>query len=72
VFNWTAGTGATQYNLWLGLSGPGSSSLYTSGWQTTTSATVTKLPAKGAKVYARLYSLVYGVTQYNDYTYTEQ
>jgi sugar lactone lactonase YvrE len=72
VFNWTAGTGATQYNLWLGLSGPGSSSLYTSGWLTTTSTMVTKLPVKGAKVYARLYSLVYGVTQYNDYTYTEQ
>jgi len=72
VFTWAAGTGTAQYSLWLGLSGPGSSSLYTSGWQTTTSATVTKLPAKGAKVYARLYSMVYGAQQYNDYTYTEQ
>jgi hypothetical protein len=70
-FTWTTGTGATEYNLWLGLSGPGSSSLYTSGWLTTTSTTVTSLPAKAAKVYARLYSLVNGKVEYNDYTYTE-
>jgi hypothetical protein len=71
-FMWTIGTGATEYNLWLGLNGPGSSSLYTSGWLTTTSTTVTSLPAKGATVYARLYSLVNGAVEYNDYTYTEQ
>jgi sugar lactone lactonase YvrE len=71
LFNWTAGTGATEYDLWLGLSGPGSSSLYTSGWLTTMSTTVTSLPAKGATVYARLYSLVNGKVQYNDYIYTE-
>jgi hypothetical protein len=71
MFTWTAGTGATEYQLWLGLSGPGSSSLYTSGWLTTTSTTVTSLPAKGATVYARLYSMVNGAVQYNDYTYTE-
>jgi hypothetical protein len=39
---------------------------------TTTSTTVTSLPAKGATVYARLYSLVNGVVEHNDYTYTEQ
>jgi serine protease len=74
VFTWTAGTGATEYQLWLGLSGPGSSSLYASGWlpTPTTSTTVTSLPAKGATVYARLYSLVNGAVQYNDYTYIEQ
>jgi hypothetical protein len=33
---------------------------------------VASLPAKGATVYARLYSLVYGVTQYIDYTYVEK
>jgi hypothetical protein len=71
VFTWTAGTGVTEYNLWLGTSAPGSSGLYVSGWLTTTSATVTSLPAKGAKVYARLYSMVEGVEHYNDYTYTE-
>jgi hypothetical protein len=71
-FTWTAGFGVTQYNLWLGLSGPGSSNLYASGWSSATAVTVTTLPAKGATVYARLYSDVNGVTQYNDYTYTEQ
>jgi len=70
-FTWTAGTGVTQYQLWLGTSGPGSSGLYTSGWLTTTSTTVTSLPAKGATVYARLYSTIDGKNQYNDYTYTE-
>ncbi|MGD0628767.1 MAG: protease pro-enzyme activation domain-containing protein [Terracidiphilus sp.] len=72
MFTWTAGTGATQYNLWLGTSGPGSSSLFASGWSASMSATVPSLPAKGTTVYARLYSDVNGVTQYNDYTYTEQ
>jgi hypothetical protein len=72
MFTWGTGTGVTEYNLWLGLSGPGSSSLYTSGWLTTTSATVTSLPAKGATVYARLYSMVDGKVEYNDYTYLEQ
>jgi hypothetical protein len=70
-FTWTTGTGATQYDLVVGLSGPGSGSLYNSGWVTTTSLTVPSVPAKGATVYARLYSDVYGVTEYNDYTYTE-
>jgi hypothetical protein len=72
MFTWTTGTGATEYNLWLGLSGPGSSSLYTSGWITTTSFTAPSIPAKGATVYARLYSMVEGKVEYNDYTYIEQ
>jgi hypothetical protein len=71
TFTWTAGTGATAYDLWVGLSGPGSSDLYSSGWLTTTSTTVPSLPSKGATVYARLYSLVNGVVQHSDYTYTE-
>ncbi len=71
MFSWTAGTGVTEYNLWLGTSGPGSSGLYASGWSAAMSATVPSLPAKGATVYARLYSLINGAAQYNDYTYTE-
>jgi sugar lactone lactonase YvrE len=71
-FTWTAGTAATEYQLWLGLSGPGSSSLYVSVWLTSTSTAVASLPAKGATVYARLYSMVYGAVQYNDYTYVEK
>jgi len=73
-FTWTPGIDATKYQLWLGLSGPGSSDLYVSGWLTapTTSTTVTTLPAHGSTVYARLYSDVEGVIEYNDYTYVEQ
>jgi hypothetical protein len=71
MFAWITGTGATKYNLWLGLSGPGSRRLYASGWSAATSVTVPSLPGKGATVYARLYSDVNGVTEYNDYTYTE-
>jgi hypothetical protein len=73
MFTWTAGTGITSYNLWLGISGVGSSDLYASGITTATSATVPSLPAKGVKVYARLYSLVDGGGwQSTDYFYTEQ
>jgi hypothetical protein len=62
----------SEYQLALGLSGVGSSNLYVSGWLTTTSTTVTSLPAKGATIYARLYSMVNGEVQSNDYTYVEQ
>jgi hypothetical protein len=71
TFTWTAGAGTTSYDLWLGLSGPGSSSLYTTGWLTTTSTTVPSLPARGATVYARLYSEGSGGEKYNDYVFTE-
>jgi len=71
-FTWTTGTGVSEYQLALGLSGVGSSNLYVSGWLTTTSTTVTSLPAKGATIYARLYSMVNGEVQSNDYTYVEQ
>jgi hypothetical protein len=72
MFTWTTGTGVTQYNLWLGLSGPGSSDLYASGWTASTSVTVPRLPANGAKVYARLFSEGSGGIQHVDYTYTAQ
>src|ERR1035438_6853965 len=71
TFTWTTGAGVTDYDLWLGTSGPGSSSLYASGLTTATSVTVTSLPAKAVTVYARLYSIINGVSHYNDYTYTE-
>ncbi len=71
MFSWTMGMGVTDYDLWLGTSGPGSASLYSSGLTTNTTVTVPSLPAKGVTVYARLYSIINGVSQYNDYTYTE-
>jgi sugar lactone lactonase YvrE len=72
MFNWTAGTLITNYALWLGTNGPGSSSLYASPLSAATSVTVPKLPANGVKVYARLFSEGSGGIQYVDYTYTAQ
>jgi hypothetical protein len=71
TFTWKPGTGTAIYNLWLGLSGPGSSSLYASGVTTATSVTVPTIPIKGATVYARLFSEINGVFQHTDYTYKE-
>ena len=71
MFTWAGAAGASEYDLWLGVSGPGSSNLYASGWSTAMSTTVPSLPAKGATVYARLFSKVDGKVEYNDYTFTE-
>ena len=70
TFTWTTGVGVTNYQLWLGTSGVGSSSLYNSGAITATSANA-NIPAAGVKVYARLYSEIGGVWKFADYTYTE-
>jgi len=72
TFTWTAGSGPIAYELWLGSEGLGSSDLYNSGSTTSTFANVTGLPANGAPVYARLWSLISGAWQSTDYTYVEQ
>jgi hypothetical protein len=71
VFQWSDGTGVTLYQLNLSALAPGESELYLYKGSATT-ATATSLPAKGAKVYARLYSYINKAWQYNDYVYTEQ
>lgn len=71
TFGWSAGRGVTQYQLWLGTTGVGSSNVYNSGALTTTSASVTGLPTNGVNLYARLSSLVNGAWQYADYVYTQ-
>jgi len=68
TFQWTAGT-ASQYGLWIGSSGVGSNNLAATGG-TSTSYTATGLPTDGRALYVRLWSLVSGVWQYNDYIYT--
>jgi N-acetylneuraminic acid mutarotase len=73
TFTWSAGTGdTTGYTLWLGSTGVGSKNLYNSNATTLTSETVTGLPTKGAKIYARLFTTIGGVTEHTDYTYTEK
>ena len=74
TFIWSPAQGATQYELRLGTTGPGSSDVYNSAEAATTSLTtglVSGIPTYGAPLYARLYSKISGAWQYNDYTYTE-
>jgi len=71
LFQWSAGTSASDYQLNLSATAPGNSDLY-SYKGTALSATAPGLPANGVKVYARLYSKIDGVWLYNDYTFTEQ
>jgi hypothetical protein len=70
-FQWSTGVDVTDYQLNLSAVAAGDSELFLYKG-TATSATALTLPANGAKVYARLYSLINGVWQYNDYVYTEQ
>jgi serine protease len=67
TFQWT-GT-ATQFGLWIGSTGVGSSNLATPPGTTATSYTATGLPTDGRTFYVRLWSLISGVWQYRDYTY---
>jgi hypothetical protein len=66
---WNAGTGASQYALWIG-STPDSYDLYAAAEGTNRTKTVT-LPSDGRPVYVRLWSMFNGVwQQYNSYAFT--
>jgi hypothetical protein len=68
-FTWSPGTAVSQYDLHLSAVAFGGYDLYVSGHRTGTSATVTGLPTNGEIIYARLYTILNGVTLYNDYIY---
>jgi hypothetical protein len=70
TFTWSAATGATAYELYLGSTGAGSSNLYSSGSKTVTTLAVTGLPTNGETIYARVLTNFNGVWGYADYTYT--
>jgi hypothetical protein len=72
TFAWTAGTGVSAYDLHLSAVAPGGYDLFVSGRITSLSATVSGIPVNGEKIYARLYSVINGALQYNDYTYTAE
>jgi len=69
-FTWPAVSGASAYDLHLSAVAPGGYDLYTSDHITGTSTTANDLPINGGTIYARLYTIVDGYTQYNDSTYT--
>jgi hypothetical protein len=71
TFSWTAGSHVEQYDLHVGTTGLGSNNIF-AGAITTQSQSVTGIPTTGGTLYVRLYSLIAGAWQYNDYTYTEQ
>ena len=69
TFTWTAATGATDYELFIGSTGPGSYNLFYSGNTTAISLTAGGLPTNGATLYARLYTKFNGTLEYSDYTF---
>ena len=70
TFTWNAGVGVTEYELVLGTIAPGTDNLGYFGGPSVFSDTAS-LPTNGVTVFARLYSLISGVWQWNDYTFTE-
>ena len=71
TFSWTAGSQVSQYDLHVGTTGAGSSNIF-GGAVTGQSKSVTGIPTTGGTLNVRLYSLIAGAWQYNDYTYTEE
>lgn len=71
TFQWTGGVGVTQYWLFVG-STPGAWNLADQNRGMQLSAGVSGLPTNGSTVYVRLWSLILGVWQYNDYAITAQ
>ena len=70
TFAWSAGSGVSQYWLYVGTTGVGSANIHNQSHGTNRSATVGGLPANGGTVYVRLWSLISNTWQYNDYQYT--
>jgi glucose/arabinose dehydrogenase len=69
TFTWSAGSGVSAYWLEVGTT-PGGNQIYPGSPVTELSATVFGLPGDGSTVYVRLWSLIGGAWQFNDYTYT--
>ena len=69
TFSWTAGIGVSAYWLEVGTT-PGGNQIHPGSQTTSSSQTVSGLPANGSSVYVRLWSLINGAWQSEDYTYT--
>jgi uncharacterized protein YkwD len=68
TFAWTAGTGVSEYYLYIGTY-RGSNNLYAASLGAGLQAQVYGLPANGSTIYVRLWTLISGQWQYTDYTY---
>ena len=71
TFQWSAGTGVTQYLLYVGTAFRANDVFVSSAPVGTTQLAVTGIPAGGANLYVTLYSLINGAWIPQDYTYTE-
>ncbi|ABF41080.1 hypothetical protein Acid345_2079 [Candidatus Koribacter versatilis Ellin345] len=71
TFNWSPGSGATQFSLYVGTA-PGAHDVFFSTFPTsTTSTTVNSIPTHGAYLYVTLYSYYSGAWHPNSYRYIE-
>jgi hypothetical protein len=68
TFTWSAGCGASAYWLDVGTT-PGQGTVFAQNLGLVTGQTVSGLPVNGSTIYARLWTQLNGVWQYNDYTY---
>lgn len=68
TFNWSAGTGAAAYHIYIGTTA-GASNLVNSAMALTRTKAVTNMPANGSTVYVRLWTQFSTGWQFNDYTY---
>jgi hypothetical protein len=68
TFRWSTGVGVTQYWLEVGTT-PGGTNLFNASTGTNTWRNVAGLPTAGT-IYVRLWSLIGGAWQFNDYSYT--
>ena len=68
-FQWSSGTGVTDYWLSIGAAA-GGEEIYSTDQGTNLSVTVTGLPTNSSTVYVRLWSMINGAWKQNDYTYT--
>jgi hypothetical protein len=71
TFTWSSGNLVSNYELWVGTTGPSTSDVYHSNWLTATSASVNNIPTSGGTVYVRLCSRINGAWQWTDYTFIE-
>jgi hypothetical protein len=68
TFSWSAGSGVSAYNLYVGTS-VGGKQIFKTGETSAKSATVSGIPTNGSTVYVRLWSFLSGGWQFTDYTY---
>jgi hypothetical protein len=69
TFQWSAGQAVTRYFLFIGR-WQGGNTILSQDMGTSLSATVSNLPTDGSTLYVRLWSLIQGSWQFNDYVFT--